>query len=557
MKYISIFIFFLSFSIIQAQLPFDLPYEWSEDTYIEPHRKEGIIDVSMLGMLPNTGEDLSATLQEILNNATDIDSIYLPSGNYYFKNSIMLPPNTFLYGDGKDTRLFFDIGEQRFCIGNQPVVSYTQNVNKQINIGDSIFNFDEVKYPVGTHFYLRSVDNDFTTSQWADKSLIQFNQIKSISLDSSSFTVLYPADRKRDSVTAQIVFPEFADNIEIKNIKIICLDKSERQTSNILFNNARNCRVSCVESESTNFAHVRIEWSQNIKVSGSYFHGAQAYGGGGQGYGVVLQFGSNDCLITDNIFDTLRHSVLLQAGAYGNVISANYSINPFWTDVFLPEDSAGDLVLHGNWVYNNLFQHNIAQNIVIDDSHGSNGPGNMFFRNRAENYGIFMNNNPASDNQIFIANEITSSAFLKGLYLLQGNGHIELGNILRGEYIGQEPNISIPDFITESIASIEKPYIGEYNNYNQATIPAKERYRKKIWTKCEFERTTSVKENIPYGKKSYRYISDYELRSLVYNNDYKIIDIKGRIIYDINNLNVGFYIIMIDKDIFIYKKHYI
>ena len=168
-------------------------------------------------------------------------------------------------------------------------------------------------------------------------------------------------------------------------------------------------------------------------MSGSYFHDAHNYGGGGKGYGVVCQFATGECLIRDNNFNHLRHSMLLQSGANGNVYSYNYSQDPFWTDVALPANSAGDIVLHGNYVYANLFEGNTCQNIVIDDSHGQNWPYNTFFRNRAELYGIFMNTSPATDRQNFIGNEIPNEGFLFGLYAFAGTDHFFYGNNHRGE----------------------------------------------------------------------------------------------------------------------------
>jgi hypothetical protein len=81
----------------------------------------------------------------------------------------------------------------------------------------------------------------------------------------------------------------------------------------------------------------------------------------------------------------------------------------------------------------NLFEGNVVQNIVIDNSHFINGPFNTFFRNRAELYGIFMNTSPASNDQNFIGNQVTndSSPFL-GQYSLQGTGHFTHGNQIKG-----------------------------------------------------------------------------------------------------------------------------
>ena len=99
-----------------------------------------------------------------------------------------------------------------------------------------------------------------------------------------------------------------------------------------------------------NFAHVEVSNSIGINVENSYFKDAFAYGSGGAGYGVALQYSSGDCYVHANVFEHLRHSILLQAGANGNVIGYNYSISPYWTGTSLPTNAAGDLVLHGNYV---------------------------------------------------------------------------------------------------------------------------------------------------------------------------------------------------------------
>lgn len=106
----------------------------------------------------------------------------------------------------------------------------------------------------------------------------------------------------------------------------------------------------------------------------------------------------------------------------GNVFAYNHSTAPFWSAFPLPTDAAGDAVLHGNYPYMNLFEGNVVQNVVIDDSHGINGPNNMFFRNRAELYGIFMGTTPPSDHQNFIGNQVTDTT-LGAARTIQLAGH--------------------------------------------------------------------------------------------------------------------------------------
>jgi len=137
--------------------------------------------------------------------------------------------------------------------------------------------------------------------------------------------------------------------------------------------------------------------------------------------------------------------MIVQVGANGNVLAYNYSLDPFWTSI--PNNAAGDMVLHGNYPYSNLFEQNVCQNIIIDNSHGPNGPYNTFFRNRAESYGIFFSstNSPA---QNFLGNDIpnTNIPFSLVNYTIQGSDHFIHGNNNKGtiDPIGTEvlPDIS-------------------------------------------------------------------------------------------------------------------
>jgi len=169
----------------------------------------------------------------------------------------------------------------------------------------------------------------------------------------------------------------------------------------------------------------------------------------------------------------------LQSAANGNVIAYNYSKDPFWTGTILPSNSAGDIVLHGNYPFQNLFEGNICQNIVIDNSHGINGPYNTFYRNRAELYGIFMNDG-AGDLQNFIGNEITHP--LLGQYFKTGKAHYEFGNNRNQVII--PPNTSQlttntlflesnPDCLTDFT---NFPSIGYPNKLNEGKNAAKERH---------------------------------------------------------------------------------
>jgi len=258
----------------------------------------------------------------------------------------------------------------------------------------------------------------------------------------------------------------------------------------------------------------------------------------------MLHYTSNECLVEDNIFMHLRHSMIVQAGANGNVFAYNYSFDPFWTST--PSNSAGDMVLHGNYPYSNLFEQNICRNIVIDDSHGTSGPHNTFFRNRAEGYGIFFsaNNTP---NQNFLGNDIPNTSFPYNLanYTILGTGHFIYGNNNKGT-IDPSGTSVLPD---SSYYYSSKPLfvpitqwaaIGTPNSMGAASIPAFDRYA----SGNLFDNSCG---NITTESKANKTISDIliypnpttSLLNITCENNMKSIrlfDMQGRLIYFISSL---------------------
>jgi hypothetical protein len=171
--------------------------------------------------------------------------------------------------------------------------------------------------------------------------------------------------------------------------------------------------------------------------------------------------------------------MILQAGSNGNVFCYNYSRDPYWTgSIFLPSNSAGDLVLHGNYPYSNLFEQNDGQNMVIDNSHGANGPHNTYFRNRGGLYGIFFSDN-TSPNQNLVGNEITNTGSPMSAvnYTILGTGHFVHGNNNKGT-ISPSGTSALPDmsyyFSSPPTLIPQNMYasIGTPNALNSGSIPA-------------------------------------------------------------------------------------
>ena len=408
--------------------------------------------------------------------------IYFPAGTFLFNSPITLRSGLVIRGEGAtNTTLKFNLA------GSNNLITIAGDSSTSIaNITSSVFK-DQSSLTVDNaslfqvNDYIKIYQNDasLVNDSWALESVGQIIHIENI----SGNTIYFSNALRRNYLLTdapKIRRLTMATGVGIECLKIKRMDSGGLQKSNLNFSNAAKCWVKGVESDSCNFAHIQIANSTNIEVTNCYFHGAFAYGSGGEGYGISCEYTSGECLIENNIFKHLRHSMLLQSGANGNVFDYNYSIEPFKSES-LPNDLSGDIVMHGNYPYVNLFEGNIVQNIFVDASHGINGPYNTLFRNRAESYGIIISSG-AGDSTNIVGNEINGTGFGKGNYLMQGNGNLEYGNNKNNTII-PAGTTTLPDksYVYSSIPAfwnISSPWpsVGIPNTLNTGTIPAKERY---------------------------------------------------------------------------------
>lgn len=418
--------------------------------------------------------------------------IFFPPGNYLFTATVNINRDSLvIQGSGSSqTQLIFNLnGSSSHCIsstGAQVNSDTSSLIQTAARDSFSVDILQSATFSPNDWIYLTMNDSNLLFSSWAYGSVGQIMKIDSILNQKiffkSPFRYNYSISRKP---RIKKIIPK--NNLGFECFKIIRQDASVAQTSIIALDRAINCWINGVESDSTNFAHIELNRCSNIEITNSYFHHAHSYGGGGKAYGISFQFSSGECKAEGNIFEHLRHGVLMQAGANGNVCGYNYFNDPYWTEGFFPSNSAGEIVLHGNFVFSNLIEGNICGNIVIDNSHAKNGPLNTFYRNRANLYGIFMNNNPATDTVQFIGNEIPGS-----FNTIAGNGHFLFGNQFQGNITpANTGNISDSTMYLVSgnwpicmNSNYELPAIGIPTNYLSGTNEAFERYKQGVRAQC-------------------------------------------------------------------------
>jgi hypothetical protein len=440
------------------------------------------VNVMDFGASANGSTSNDLALQNAINSLNNGEGIiHFPAGIFLFNAPITLRSGLVLKGAGAgNTVLRFNLA------GNGNLITIAGTVSDDsAAITASVFK-DATRFTCSNAalFHVNDVikiyqnDAALINDSWAQGSVAQLVRINAINGDTIYFAnPLRRNYRLADAPGIRKINMVTGAGIECLTIKR--LDATIAQTANLLFLNAINCWVKGVESDSCNFAHVQLANSANIEITNSYFHGAFGYGAGGQGYGISCEYSSGECLIENNIFRHLRHSMLVQSGANGNVFDYNYSIEPFKTDS-LPFDLSGDIVLHGNYPYLNLFEGNIVQNIIMDASHSINGPFNTFFRNRAAAYGMFISPG-AGDSCNIVGNEISGTGFQKGNYVLYGNGHLQYGNnkndtiIPPGTIALAERSLIYHNSPAWWNISGRWPTIGIGNSIGTGNIPAKER----------------------------------------------------------------------------------
>lgn len=400
---------------------------------------EKLKEIDFLAQLEDTEMSTDELIAKLVSDNPDGAIILFPKGEYEFKKQIRLSSNFILRGAGSGyTKLIFKLEkEQSAVIASGKSSGQFIQLSKPVAKGETEIHFettDLTKYPlvdVGEYVMLIDDDHELITSDWAKDKTGQIMKIVRVGME--GIEVEDAANRSYNmDAHPKIVKVNMVENIGIEKLTIENHRKTEQQTSNIHFTYAYNCWVNGVTSLKANYAHVLYEFSTHGEVRNCTIMDAHDFGNGGKAYGITLQFATSSCLIQGNRLEKLRHAILLQAGANGNVIRANKSSRPYWDGVMLPKNAAGDIVLHGNYPYANLIERNLCQNLVIDNSHGPNGPDNVLFWNDIQGYGIVMNRKAVNGKMYIINNVVENHKGIKGRYRVKGDVY-ERYNTVRGK----------------------------------------------------------------------------------------------------------------------------
>jgi hypothetical protein len=377
--------------------------------------------------------------------------VYFPAGNYLMKSTLTVPGGCVLRGErSSNTTLTIEHVGNGISISKGQAGVFQAVVSGYALHSSSLVVTNGATFAAGDYAEIRE-DNDaaWGASTWAPKVVGQILRITAVAGNTLALErplrISYLAAQNPEIRKIVPVMEVGIENIKISRVTTGTATDRDNKVS-VLFNYAARCWVRGVEFNNGFGSHISLDYSTKISVTGCYFDHAADYDGGGSGYGVVLEFKSGECLVENNLFRALRHSMLLQAGSNGNVLGYNYSREQQRTE--FPSEASADIVFHGNYPFANLAEGNICQQILADTSHGANGPLNTFFRNRAEAYGINITDSLITQLNV-VGNETykgSYSIFTGDGYSLNGANRFEYANNTQSDGVQAAGTTNLTDY---------------------------------------------------------------------------------------------------------------
>lgn len=384
--------------------------------------------------------------------------LVIPTGSYLIKKTLSVNKGVLFKGEGHDkTRLLFDLsGRGESCID---FVKYERgdwvDVLQGYEKGSrTLYVRHPEKFSAGDFIEMQQ-ENDpdimYTQSNWkqswSETAVGQICPLDSIRADGALVLhrPLYFA--YREALQPRVRTLGLIEYPGVQDLYIERLDAGDGYTIQMRY--VAYGRIQRIESNMTYRTHVYMSECYACEVRNNYIHHAHDYGGGGHGYGVDTIRHTSDCLIIDNVFRYLRHSMMTHVGTSGNVFAYNYSTER-------ETQRLCDISLHGHYSNANLFESNVVEEIDISDYWGPIGPDNTFLRNVITQEGIDVND--ASHGQNLVANVLSRGTIKINAGVKETLSH---GNVINGvaqwddEIDDREVPISYflttkPDFLARS-----------------------------------------------------------------------------------------------------------
>ncbi|MBN1480080.1 T9SS C-terminal target domain-containing protein [candidate division KSB1 bacterium] len=399
-----------------------IPGDFPDKTFVV-----NVLDYSATG--DGQTDDSNAFINAIRAIPASGGLLVVPGGTYVLKKTLSVNKGVLFKGEGHDkTRLLFDLsGRSDNCID---IVKYERGdwvdaLEGYEKGSNTVFVRQPEKFRAGDFIEIQQEnDPDIMYTQadwqqsWSETAVGQICLIDSIRADGALVLHRPLYFTYRDVLQPRLRTLGLIEYPGLEDLTIERLDAGDGYTIQMRY--VAYGRVQRIESNMTYRTHVYMSECYGCEVRNNYIHHAHDYGGGGHGYGVDTIRHTSDCLIIDNVFRYLRHSMMTHVGTSGNVFAYNYSTER-------EPQRLCDISLHGHFSNANLFESNVVEEIDISDYWGPIGPNNTFLRNVITQEGIDIND--SSHGQNLVANVLNRGTIKVHSSVKETLRH---GNVLNG-----------------------------------------------------------------------------------------------------------------------------
>jgi hypothetical protein len=220
-------------------------------------------------------------------------------------------------------------------------------------------------FAVGRGGEILQDDREPPAASWGANYVGQM--VKIVAINGNTLTIDPPLHTDYSaSATPRIRPIQFIEQVGIEDLHLKRLSSGSEGESNIAITLAADSWIRRVESEGSEKYHFSVAQSLYLEIRDSYIHHAYYRGDGGQGYGISLSKRVTSALVENNIFNELRHAMIVQIGVNGCVFGYNYAQRNYSDDGW---DKTA-ISFHGHYPFMNLFEGNIAGWAGLDDVWG-------------------------------------------------------------------------------------------------------------------------------------------------------------------------------------------
>ncbi|MEX0330325.1 MAG: right-handed parallel beta-helix repeat-containing protein [Puniceicoccaceae bacterium] len=245
-----------------------------------------------------------------------------------------------------------------------------------------------------------------------------------------------------EGVERAVVVPPEAHDIRIEGFSITYLGETEELLHGVYVGSSRQGRnsyrilIDGLRIERFSVHGVSLRDCHHVLVQNCEMLNATNLGGGGHGYGIALNYptNNNNWIRNNTIGPVIRHAILIQYYSHNNLVEDNLAI----------ENTEDAYDLHGEDEYANELRFNIARDGDRDgfgvgntgSTHDRSGPNNWIHHNTVENSRSGVEIYQGSDIVYVDKNIFTGNEYGIRVYGLGGKHLYLRGNTLDGNQTG-------------------------------------------------------------------------------------------------------------------------